>query len=71
MKTHIYIINKDIQGFKEGQIVQKTLYPLKSKTKTHVTNYEIIGKWPCCRCNRYRVETIQNKHLTYLDEIQL
>lgn len=65
MENKIYSVKRNIKGFNEGDIVLAYVRQ-KFKTKTMVTNWEIVGKWSCCGCNKYKQELIDNKHLEYI-----
>jgi len=65
MENKIYSVKRNIKGFIEGDIVL-AYKSQKFKTKRMVTNWEIIGKWSCCGCNKYKQELIDNKHLEYI-----
>lgn len=68
MENELYIINQNIEGFIEGEIVLAfNTQPYKNKKA--ITNYKVIGKWSCCGCNKYKQEIIENKYLIYLDKI--
>lgn len=66
MENKLFIIKKNINRFREGDIV-KSFINQKYKNKTLITNFKVIGKWPCCGCNRYNVEYVENKYLEFLD----
>lgn len=68
MENNLYAMKCDDQGFKEGDIVMAFIRQ-KYKSKTMVSNWEVIGKWPCCGCNKYKQELIDNKHLEYIGKL--
>lgn len=67
-KRKVYVVKRNTEKFREGDLVESSIYQ-RYKTKTSVTNNEVIGKWPCCGCNMIKWEFISNKNLQYLSEL--
>lgn len=64
----LYVVKRNTEHFFEGEIVESSKVR-RYKTKTSVTDHKVIGKWPCCGCNKIKSELIPNKYLEYLDEL--
>lgn len=67
---HLFVIKYPVKNFDAGQIVEASEYSFDYKnfiTNTiTVTNYKVIGVWPCCKCNKYYFDTVSLNDLEYL-----
>lgn len=69
-KYHWYILKKDTQFFKEGDIVESIFSPDGNLKNIVVTNKKVNYIEPLCRCPVYFKELISKDDLIYLESIK-